>query len=68
MFKMSLVLALTIPFFAAPSQAASEFGTVTNSSITEQEVRAAQDAWGKALVRISETHDSKGVTQLRRAT
>ncbi|MDZ4082814.1 MAG: hypothetical protein U1E10_07750 [Bdellovibrionales bacterium] len=34
---------------------------VVNLSITEAEVRAAQEAWGKALIQISTEHDNKGV-------
>lgn len=33
---------------------------VVNSNISEQEVQAAQEGWGKALIKISEDFDTKG--------
>lgn len=42
----------------APS---SPKATVVNRAISESEVLAAQEAWGKALVAISTTHETQGI-------
>jgi hypothetical protein len=48
--------------------AASSAGatTVVNQAITEAEVLAAQQAWGKALVSISTTHERQGAAASRK--
>ncbi|MBC7754619.1 MAG: phosphoribosyl-AMP cyclohydrolase [Moraxellaceae bacterium] len=47
-----LIIGFTLP--AQAKKASSAFGsTVQNSNITEAEVQAAQEAWGKALIQIS---------------
>lgn len=57
-----LSLAVLAFSFGASAQRSEAFGkTVTNSNITEAEVQAAQEAWGKALVQISQDFDSKGL-------
>ncbi len=61
----SLSLALTVALGGGPTQAATvppaSFGTnVRDLSITAAEVEAAQKAWGKALIEISETFERKG--------
>lgn len=64
-----LSVALLVSFWGttAMAQRSAEFGkTVTNSNITEAEVQAAQEAWGKALVQIGQDFDSKG--GLKKAT
>jgi hypothetical protein len=38
---------------------------VVNFAISETEVRAAQEAWGRALVQISTEHDNKGAKSAR---
>ena len=39
--------------------------TVKNTNITEAEVKAAQDAWGKALIQISDDHASGGLSKAK---
>ncbi|WP_236676730.1 hypothetical protein [Aquariibacter lacus] len=39
--------------------------TVVNTNITEAEVRAAQDAWGKALIQISDDFASGGLSKAK---
>ena len=54
---------------AAPATAAAPAATapmVVNQSITEAEVLAAQQAWGKALVDISTTHERQGAAAARK--
>jgi hypothetical protein len=44
------------------SNANSSFGTnIKNNSISADEVKAAQEAWGKALIQISKDYDSGGI-------
>lgn len=51
---------------ARPTPTASVSSTaVVNNAISEAEVRAAQEAWGAALIQISKDHASKGA---KRAT
>lgn len=46
----------------ALAQRSTAFGqTVLNSNVTETEVQAAQEAWGKALIQISRDFDSGGI-------
>jgi hypothetical protein len=64
-----LSVALLVSFWGttAMAQRSAEFGkTVVNSNITEAEVQAAQEAWGKALVQIGQDFDSRG--GLKKAT
>ena len=66
--KAFLALSLATSFFCtkALAQRSEAFGkTVVNISITEAEVQAAQEAWGKALIQIGQDYDSKGI---RKAT
>ena len=66
--KALLTLSLATSFFCttALAQRSEAFGkTVVNKNITEAEVQAAQEAWGKALIQIGQDFDSKG---LRKAT
>lgn len=46
---------------AALAGAAYANSNVVNNNITEAEVRAAQEAWGKALIQISQDHRTGGV-------
>jgi hypothetical protein len=58
---LALVLAL-VPTTTVLAERSAAFGkTVVNSNITEADVQAAQEAWGKALVQISKDFDSGGV-------
>ncbi len=62
--KTILALALTTTFLTGHvwAQRSEAFGqTVVNSNITEAEVQAAQEAWGKALIQIGQDYDSKGI-------
>ncbi len=62
--KALLSLSLATSFFCtkALAQRSEAFGkTVVNTSITEAEVQAAQEAWGKALIQIGQDYDSKGI-------
>ncbi len=71
MFKKIITLALLTSVvnsvgFAQAKATSEAFGkNVVNTNITEQEVQAAQEAWGKALIQISKDFDSKG---LKKAT
>ncbi len=61
---MSYALFFSTLFFdtKAFAQKSEAFGnTVVNSNITEAEVQAAQEAWGKALIQISKDFDSSGI-------
>ncbi|MBC7419264.1 MAG: phosphoribosyl-AMP cyclohydrolase [Bdellovibrio sp.] len=62
--KMTLacLMAITFASTAAFAQRSESFGkTVVNANINEAEVQAAEEAWGKALIQISEDYDSKGI-------
>lgn len=69
--KMLLTAVLSVTVLTASFQAearkssnnkANAFGTnVLNNNITPEEVRAAQEAWGKALVQISKDFESGGI-------
>jgi len=68
----ALVLTLGLMVFGAtasakiPMQVSDAFGTnVTNTNITAQEVQAAQEAWGAALIQISQDFKKGGA---KRAT
>ena len=71
MFKKIIATTIMTTAFAFTSvsnaKGTSEaFGkNVVNVNITEEEVQAAQEAWGKALIQISKDFDSKG---LKKAT
>ena len=41
------------------------FAQTVNTNITEAEVKAAQDAWGKALIKISADYDSGGMEKAK---
>lgn len=56
---VALTLLSTSPALAQRSAAFGQ--TVLNSNVTETEVQAAQEAWGKALVQISRDFDSGGI-------
>jgi len=56
---LALTLTLTSP---ATAQRSPAFGqNVVNSNVTEAEVQAAQEAWGKALIQISKDFESGGI-------
>lgn len=60
------LIALSISTTLYTTEAAAErsvaFGNkVVNTNITESEVEAAQEAWGKALIQISKDFDEKGI-------
>ena len=62
--KALLTLSLVTSFFCtnALAQRSESFGkTVINTNITEAEVQASQEAWGKALIQIGQDFDSKGI-------
>lgn len=66
--KLALGLAIlsTLSLSTAQAQRSEAFGkTVKNNNITEAEIQAAQEAWGKALIQISKDFESKGA---RKAT
>jgi hypothetical protein len=56
-----LTLGLGAVFSAAPAFAS----TVVNTNITEAEVKAAQDGWGKALIQISDDFASGGIAKAK---
>ncbi len=56
-----LVLALS-----AVSASAMAFSAITtNTNITEADVKAAQDGWGKALIQISDDYTSGGISKAK---
>ncbi|ALP43015.1 hypothetical protein [Aeromonas schubertii] len=57
------VLALVL-FGASTSLSATE---ISNRNISEEEVKAAQQAWGKALIRISDDYTSGGIEKARQS-
>ncbi len=66
--KALLTLSLATSFFCtkALAERSEAFGKkVVNMNITEAEVQAAQEAWGKALIQIGKDYDLKG---LKKAT
>lgn len=56
---------LTLALSAASASALAFTPTVVNTNITEAEVKAAQDAWGKALIQISDDFASGGLTKAK---
>ncbi len=66
-FHRRSLLALTLAAASATVLAASpaQSAMVINTNITEAEVKAAQDAWGKALIQISEDFTSGGLTKAK---
>lgn len=56
-----LALSLGALLASAPAFAA----TVVNPNITEAEVKAAQDGWGKALIQISDDYASGGIAKAK---
>lgn len=59
---LTLALATTLLTGNVWAQRSEAFGqTVVNTNITEAEVQAAQEAWGKALIQIGQDYDSKGI-------
>jgi hypothetical protein len=56
-----LALSLGALLASAPAFAA----TVVNTNITEAEVKAAQDGWGKALIQISDDFASGGIAKAK---
>jgi len=59
---LSLSLAITFASTPAWSKRSVAFGdTVKNNNITEAEIQAAQETWGKALVQISQDYETNGI-------
>ncbi|RVT49061.1 phosphoribosyl-AMP cyclohydrolase [Rheinheimera sediminis] len=56
--KMNSILGLTFVAWCAPLAYA-------NTTITEAEVKAAQDAWGKALIQISSDYEKSGLEKAK---
>lgn len=52
---------LAVIAFSAPLA----FAQTVNTNITEAEVKAAQDAWGKALIQISTDYDTSGLEKAK---
>lgn len=55
----------TLATLSALAGAAFANANVVNNNITEAEVKAAQDAWGRALIQISEDHLTGGVEKAK---
>jgi hypothetical protein len=55
--KLSTVSMMVVALAVSPLAIAS---TVVNTSISAEELKAAQDAWGKALIQISSANDKGG--------
>lgn len=60
MTKLSVLGALLLPLGLAQANISAESAPVYSSNITEQEVLAAQKAWGEALVKISKDFEEGG--------
>jgi hypothetical protein len=61
---VSLALASSLWVGNVWADRSESFGRVVdNKSISESEVQAAQEAWGKALIQISQDFDSKGLSK-----
>jgi hypothetical protein len=58
-------LAVAAATLAAVGVASAQSAAVFNSNITEKEVLAAQQAWGKALVQIAQDFEAGGIKQAR---
>ncbi len=56
--------AITVTFCSAFASAAA-FANVTNHNITEADVKAAQDAWGQALIKISDDYQQGGLVKAK---
>ncbi len=59
------VLVLSLTAASASTMAFSAITTNTNTNITEAEVKAAQDGWGKALIQISDDYTSGGISKAK---
>lgn len=66
--KKNIILGLIIGFSAlaglstVDAKTSTAFGqNIINTNIKEEEVQAAQEAWGKALIHISKDFDLKGI-------
>lgn len=58
-------LAVAAATLAAVGVASAQSAPVFNSNITEKEVLAAQQAWGKALVQIAQDFEAGGIKRAR---
>ncbi|KKL02897.1 phosphoribosyl-AMP cyclohydrolase [Rheinheimera mesophila] len=58
--KLSTASMMIVALVVSPLTIAS---TVVNTSISAEELKAAQDAWGKALIQISSANDKGGQKQ-----
>ncbi len=59
---VGLFLVTILSAGTAIAQTSEAFGkTIKNNSITEMEVQKAQEAWGKALVQISQDYENSGI-------
>jgi len=56
---------LALMLATASASAAAFTPTVINTNITETEVKAAQEAWGKALIQISDDYASGGLAKAK---
>lgn len=66
MLALSLALSVvTTSHVLAKTQSESFGQTIINTNITESDVQAAQEAWGKALIQISKDYESKGIKKAK---
>ncbi len=56
---------LTTLAFSTVFAASAAMATTTNHNITEADVKAAQDAWGKALIQISDDYQQGGFAKAK---
>lgn len=62
--RRNLFLGALLTAFSASAMATSA-PKVVNTNITEEDVRAAQDAWGKGLIQISEDFANAGLSKAK---
>ena len=54
---------LAVSSFAQGQKSEAQGSKLVNTNITESEVQAAQEGWGRALIKISEDFDAKGIKE-----
>lgn len=63
---LSLILLTMTPFNLMAKESSTFEQKVTNTNITEEEIKLAQQAWGQALIQISKDYKSGGLQKATR--